>query len=153
MSKRLDYFATATNAMEILLAQEQYLRSQFGTANTVTLKTWILIKVRVSQLNQCAFCIDMHAKEALKLGETAERLYGLSAWRDMPMYTDLEKQALSWADLVSSGQSISDQDYQKTLQHFGERGIVDLTIAINAINSWNRISKVFKTEIGHDKPD
>ncbi len=144
MTNRLNYFATSPKAMDILLNQEHYLDDAFKENK----RLFELVKIRVSQINQCAFCIDMHSKDALKLGESIERIYGLNAWRDMPCYSKHEQKALQWAEFIVSAQAISDEDYQKALQTFGEKTLVDLTIAINAINSWNRLSKAFKPVVG-----
>ena len=144
MTTRLNYFATSPQAMDILLSQETYLNEAFKN-NKLLLE---LVKIRVSQINRCALCIDMHTKDALKLGESFERLYGLSAWRDMPVYSEHEQCALQWAELITSAQAVTDSEYQLALQTLGEQTLVDLTIAINAINSWNRIAKAFKPAVG-----
>ncbi len=151
MTQRLNYFATSPRAMEILLEQESYLSQQFTGQHGMTIKLWELVKFRVSQINQCAYCIDMHSKDALKHGESAERLYGLSAWQEMPFYSELEKGVLAWAELITSGQPVDDASYQKALDMLGEPCLLDLTIAVNAINSWNRIAKTFKPEVGSYK--
>ncbi len=148
MTQRLDYFNAAPEGIQILLGQENYLRAQFEQQPTLSLALWELVKLRVSQLNQCAFCIDMHSKEALSSGESEHRLIGLTAWREMPIYSDDEKVALHWAEMVSSNNAISDDDFASTLAVFGEQGLVVLTLAINAINSWNRVAKTFKPEVG-----
>jgi len=145
---RLNYFETSSQAMKILLDLESYLRRQFDMNQPITIRIWELVKLRVSQINQCAYCIDMHSKDAFKLGESAERIIGLSAWRDMPLFSPLEREALAWAELVTSANSISDQHYQQALNSFGDQGMLDLTLAVNAINSWNRIAKTFKPEVG-----
>ena len=147
MSNRLNYFEQTPKAMGILLEQESYLHQSFNEG-VINQELWDLVKLRVSQINQCAFCIDMHHTEATKRGETVQRLYGLSAWKDMPFYTSIERLALEWAEHLTSGQSVSDALYDRVVSGLGEDGIVNLTIAINAINSWNRISKVFKPELG-----
>lgn len=112
MTNRLNYFATSPQAMDILLGQENYLRQHFIASPSLTLTIWELVKLRVSQINQCAFCIDMHSKDALKLGGSTERIHGLSAWRDMPYYCESEHNALAWAELLTSGQSITDSLYR-----------------------------------------
>jgi len=152
MTKRLDFISASPQTMEIIFKQESNLHQQFSNSQSVPLSTWELVKLRVSQINQCAYCIDMHSKDALKLGESPERIYSLSAWPDMPLYTALERSALTWAELIISDQTVSDEQYQHALNSFGEQGLVDLTIAINAINSWNRISKAFKPEVGSYQP-
>lgn len=153
MSKRLDYFAAAPKALGILLQQEDYLRRQFTGKHSVSENTWELVKLRVSQINQCAYCIDMHTKDALKLGEKYERIIGLSAWSDMPFYSESEQNALAWSELLTSAKPVTEAQYQRALDSFGEEGLVDLTIAVNAINSWNRIAKSFKPEVGSYQPD
>ncbi|EDM68448.1 alkylhydroperoxidase AhpD family core domain protein [Moritella sp. PE36] len=152
MTYRINYYAVSPKLMTILLRQERCLQQQFSLSPTLTIAIWELVKLRVSQINQCAFCIDMHSKDALKQGELVERLIGLSAWQDMPLYTEAEQSALHWAECITSGLSVPDRLYQSTVGIFGEPGLVDLTLAVNAINSWNRIAKAFKPEVGSYKP-
>ncbi|MEO9944784.1 carboxymuconolactone decarboxylase family protein [Paraglaciecola sp.] len=152
MTLRANYFELASKAMQILINQESYLREQFSISETVTVQIWELVKLRLSQINQCAFCIDMHSKEALSQGENQDRIIGLSAWRDMPFYSDTEIAALNWAEHLNSGKAVDDNSYQKIVEALGEQAVVDLTIAINAINSWNRIAKTFRPEVGSYKP-
>ncbi len=152
MTLRANYFGLASKAIQILMDQENYLREQFSASEIMTPLIWELVKLRVSQINQCAFCIDMHSKDALNQGETQERIIGLSAWRDMPLYSEIEVVVLGWAEHLILGKQVDDESYQKVAQVLGEQAIVDLTIAINAINSWNRIAKTFKPEVGSYKP-
>jgi alkylhydroperoxidase AhpD family core domain len=152
MQKRLNYVEAAPKAIKLLYTQEAYFQEQFSQSETIDMTIWELVKLRVSQINQCAFCIDMHSKDALKLGENPERIWGLSAWKDMPFYSESERIALAWAELLTSGQVVEGKAYQLTLDTFGEQGIVNLTIAVNAINSWNRIVKVFKPQVGLYQP-
>ncbi|MDO6765336.1 carboxymuconolactone decarboxylase family protein [Agarivorans sp. 1_MG-2023] len=152
MKTRLNYFANAPKGMEILMQQEDYLRGQFLESDSVNLAMWELVKLRISQINQCAFCIDMHSKDALKAGETEQRIIGLSAWQDLPWYKDNERMALEWAEAISAGHPISDALYKQALNQFGEKALVDLTIATNAINSWNRIAKAFTSKVGSYTP-
>ncbi|MEL7401559.1 MAG: carboxymuconolactone decarboxylase family protein, partial [Pseudomonadota bacterium] len=140
MTTRANYFALSSKAMELLLEQENYLKQQFSVSQTVPTRTWELVKLRVSQINQCAFCIDMHATEAQAQGETAERIIGLNAWRDMPLYNAHERVALDWAEHLTSGQAIDDERYRSVTEALGDQAVVDLTLAINAINSWNRVA-------------
>ena len=151
MTLRTNYFEQAPKAMQILMRQESYLAEQFDVSKTISSVAWELVKLRVSQINQCAFCIDMHSKDLLSQGETPERIIGLNAWRDMPQYSKYERVALDWAEQLTSGKSIDDPCYQEAEQLLGEKGLVDLTIAVNAINSWNRIAKTFKPEVGSYK--
>ncbi len=152
MTQRANYFGLANEAMQILLKQEAYLTQQFSASESLTIPVWELVKLRVSQINQCAFCIDMHSQEAQSKGETTDRIIGLNAWRDMPLYTDIERAALDWAELQTYGRAVDDQSYQQVTNALGEQALVDLTLAVNAINSWNRIAKTFKPEVGSYKP-
>lgn len=148
MGQRLNYFERAPKAMTLLLQQEDMLHKHFDDSDTLNLNILDLVKLRASQINQCAFCIDMHYKEATNRGETPERLYGLNAWRDMPFYSEREQLALEWTEHLTAGKPVSDELYERILAGFGDESMIHLTIAINAINSWNRVSKVFKTEVG-----
>lgn len=147
MNTRANYLSLAPKAIEILIEQESYINEQFESSKTLTKQILELVKIRVSQINQCAFCINMHSKSALSYGENYNRIIGLSAWNDMPLYTEKELIALGWAELITEGKTITDTDYNKVINIFGEKATVDLTIAINAINSWNRIAKTFKPEV------
>ncbi|WP_199609102.1 carboxymuconolactone decarboxylase family protein [Flocculibacter collagenilyticus] len=148
MKQRAEYFKLAPDAMNILMTQETYLRNRFSEASIITLPIWELVKLRISQLNQCAFCVDMHSKEALSRGETIERLLGVSAWQDTPLYSKIERAALGWAEHITAGKPVDDATYESIVDVLGEEAVIDLTIAINAINSWNRIAKTFKPEVG-----
>ena len=141
MTSRANYFVLAAKGMEILMNQESYLRAQFSISETLTIPVWELVKLRVSQMNQCAFCIDMHSKDALSQGETNDRIIGLNAWRDMPFYSKVECAALEWAEHLTLGKPVVDDVYQGAIEVLGEQAVVDLTLAVNAINSWNRIAK------------
>lgn len=152
MTLRANYFALAANAIHLLMEQESYLRTQFSGSDTVTVTLWELVKLRVSQINQCAFCIDMHSKEAILQGEKTERIIGLNAWRDMPWYTSIERAALGFAEQLVRNEPIEDHCYANAVTLLGEKALVDLTLAINAISSWNRLVKTFKPEVGSYKP-
>lgn len=148
MVQRANYFGLAAKAMELLMAQEAYLQQQFAQSKTLPLATWELVKLRISQINQCAFCIDMHSHAALKQGETHARLIGLSAWQGMAFYSQTEQMALTWAEHLTAGKTVDDDTYQQTVALLGEQAIVDLTLAVNAINSWNTIAKAFAPKVG-----
>jgi AhpD family alkylhydroperoxidase len=113
-----------------------------------------LIKTRVSQINGCAYCIDMHTKDARAEGETEQRLYGLSAWRETPFYTPRERAALEWAETLTAIAShhVSDELYARMREHFTEAELVGLTIAVVAINGWNRLAIPFRAEAGSYQP-
>lgn len=105
-----------------------------------------LIKVRASQINGCAYCLDMHTKDARAIGESEQRLYALNAWRETPFFSEQERAALAWTEavtLVADGQ-VPDEVYEQVCQHFTEQEVVDLTVAIVAINSWNRFAISFR---------
>ncbi|MEH6446220.1 MAG: carboxymuconolactone decarboxylase family protein [Oceanospirillaceae bacterium] len=148
MNKRAEFYSVSPKMMQILLEQEQQISQQMRASNTLNLCLLELIKLRVSQINQCAYCIDMHTKDAFENGESAQRIIGLSAWREMLCYSKHERTALGWAELVISDKAVTDEMYQQTLSSIGEQGIVDLTFAVNAINSWNKVARVFKPQVG-----
>ena len=109
-----------------------------------------LIKTRVSQINGCAYCIDMHTKDARAAGETEQRLYALNAWRETPFYSDRERAALAWAEAVTlvSETHVPDDVYEATRQHFSEEELVNMTLAVITINGWNRLSIAFRSVPG-----
>ena len=124
---RLIYHEVAPDAIKGLLNIETYTRN-----STLEHSLLELVKMRVSQINNCAYCLDMHSKDARKGGESEMRLYTLSAWRETPFFTDKERAALEWAEALTliAQQHISDQLYETMLQHFSEKELVDLTMAI-----------------------
>lgn len=109
-----------------------------------------LIKMRASQINGCAYCLDMHSKEARAAGETEQRLYALDAWRETPFYTARERAALAWTEALTriAETHAPDDVYQDVCAQFSETELVDLTLAMVAINGWNRITVGFRTEPG-----
>jgi AhpD family alkylhydroperoxidase len=109
-----------------------------------------LVKIRASQINGCAYCIDMHTKDARALGETEQRLYALSAWRETGFFTGRERAALEWAESVTllAETRVPDEVYERVRQHFTEPELVALTFAVVAINSWNRLSVSFRVPAG-----
>ncbi len=114
-----------------------------------------LVRLRASQINGCAYCIDMHTKDARAEGESEQRLYCLSAWRETPFYSDRERAALAWTEAVTeiSLNQIPDEVYEQTRQQFSEKELVDLTLAVIAINSWNRLAISFHTPPGSYHPN
>ncbi|MEJ6476877.1 carboxymuconolactone decarboxylase family protein [Pseudoalteromonas piscicida] len=143
--KRADYFNQAPELIQHLLEQEELLKQQAGATFGITI--WELVKLRASQLNQCAFCIAMHTKQAIEQGETSNRIIGLSAWRDMQFYTVEESKALELCEKLTNAQSIDDTFYHELSALFDDKSLTTLTIAINAINSWNRVVKMFKPKV------
>jgi AhpD family alkylhydroperoxidase len=113
-----------------------------------------LLKMRASQINGCAYCLDMHSKDARALGETEQRLYGLDAWREAPYYTDRERAALAWIEsltLVTEGH-VPDELYEEARKVFSEQELVDLAMVAVAINGWNRLAIAFRAEAGTYQP-
>jgi AhpD family alkylhydroperoxidase len=102
----------------------------------------MLVQFRASQINGCAYCLDMHSKDLIAIGEHAQRLYSLEAWRECPYYTDRERAALTWTEavtLIGNGH-VPDAVYQEVRPHFSDKELADLTLAVAAINAWNRLS-------------
>jgi AhpD family alkylhydroperoxidase len=109
-----------------------------------------LVKIRASQINGCAYCVDMHSKDARALGETEQRIYALSAWRETPFFSDRERAALEWAESVTlvGDSHVPDAIYEQVRQHFSEDELVSLTFALVAINGWNRLAVAFRIPPG-----
>lgn len=145
MKERLDYSTVNPAAMKAMLALEKFVRT-----SELEFSLYELVKTRVSQINGCAFCLDMHTKEARKAGETEQRLYALSAWKETPFYSDKERIALEWAEELTliSENEVSDDLYNRALKHFDEKELVTLTMAVIAINGWNRLAISFRTVPG-----
>jgi AhpD family alkylhydroperoxidase len=136
-------------AYQVLAGLEKYLASC-----SLDRKLIDLIKLRASQINGCAYCIDMHWKDLRAMGETEQRLYGLDAWRESPYYTDRERAGLAWAEAVTniSATHAPDDIYEATRAQFNETELADLTIAIATINAWNRIAIPSRMPAGSYKP-
>ena len=149
MTARLDYRSLAGEGVAKIGQIEQYLAT-----STIERSLRELVKLRASQINGCAFCIDMHTKDARANGETEQRLYGLTAWRETPFYSERERAALAWTEALTliSTNDVPDELYEATREWFDEREIVDLTLAIIAINSWNRLAISFRTPPGSYQP-
>jgi AhpD family alkylhydroperoxidase len=112
------------------------------------------LKLRASQLNGCAYCIDMHWKDSRALGETEQRLYGLDAWEESPYYTERERAALRWLEAVTfvADGHVPDADFEAVRAVFSEQEVVDLTVLATVINAWNRIAIASRTPVGNYKP-
>jgi AhpD family alkylhydroperoxidase len=145
MEQRIDYFKVAPAAYEPLTALEKYLHSSGIEPHILH-----LMKLRASQINGCAYCIDMHWKDLRALGESEQRLYGLDAWEESPYYSDRERAALAWTEAVTNIQNghASDEVYKYVRQHFSEKEIADLTLAVAMINLWNRLAISGRTTPG-----
>ncbi|HEX6044508.1 MAG TPA: carboxymuconolactone decarboxylase family protein [Pyrinomonadaceae bacterium] len=149
MEPRIDYLKTARGAYHAMLGIEHYLQ-QSGLEHSLQ----DLIKLRVSQMNGCAYCIDMHWKDLRAAGESEQRLYGLDAWEESPYYTDRERAALAWAESVTNIQDghVPDAVFEHVRKFFTDQELADLTLAITAINSWNRLSIAARTVPGTYQP-
>ena len=113
-----------------------------------------LVKMRVSQINGCAYCLDMHSKDARAAGETEQRLYLLSAWREVTLYSPRERAALEWAEALTlvSETHVPDEAYEAARAQFSEQELVDLSLAVVAINGWNRLQVAFRAQAGTYRP-
>lgn len=149
MSKRIKYYEVAPEAIRPMRQIEAYTSSSGLEPSLLE-----LIKLRASQINGCAYCIDMHTKDARANGETEQRLYATSAWRETPFYTDRERAALAWTEAVTqiSQDHIPNSLYEEALRFFDEKELVALTMAVIAINGWNRLAISFETEPGTYEP-
>jgi AhpD family alkylhydroperoxidase len=137
LEQRIDYYNVAPEALRIMMEMEKYTKT-----TGIGRKLRELIKIRASQINGCAFCINMHTADARKMGETEQRLYCISAWRECTFYTDAEKIALELTEHVTliPNKRVPDELYNRIRKHYSEKEYVDLVLIINQINSWNRIS-------------
>ena len=145
MNPRFSYTHAAPGVYRAMANLEKYLHECSIEQPLVH-----LIKLRASQINECAYCIDMHWKDLRALGETEQRLYGLDAWRESPYYTDRERAALMWTEAVTlvAGGQVDDLVYDAVKPHFSEQELADLTFAVATINAWNRLSISARSEVG-----
>jgi AhpD family alkylhydroperoxidase len=149
MQSRFNYAKLSPGGYHAMVGLEKYL-AQCGLEEGLIL----LVKLRVSQINGCAFCIDTHWKDLRAIGENEQRLYSLDAWRECPYYTDRERSALAWAEavtLITQGHA-SDAAYEEARAHLSEKEISDLTFAIATINAWNRLAISNRTVPGEYRP-
>src|SRR5690349_11070413 len=142
MKARLSYKAVDPAAYKALLSMEDYVEQC-----SLEVSLLDLVRLRASQLNGCAYCLDMHTKDARASGETEQRLYLLSVWEEAPMFSDREKAALAWTEAVTDliDGHVSDAVYERVRPHFNDQELVSLTMAVIAINNWNRINVAFRT--------
>jgi AhpD family alkylhydroperoxidase len=136
-------------ATQALLALERQVEAS-GLGHTLL----DLVKVRASQINGCAYCLDMHTKDARARGESEQRLYALDAWREAPFYSARERAALDWTEVVTriAGTGVPDAAYAQARAHFTEDELVSLTFAVVAINAWNRLAIAFRAPAGTYQP-
>jgi AhpD family alkylhydroperoxidase len=149
MEERIHYTKVAPGAYHAMLGLEKYLHDcglELGLLH--------LIKLRASQINGCAFCLDMHSKDLRSIGESEQRLYSLDAWEECPYYTDRERAALEWTDIVTriSETRAPDEVYERVRKEFSEKELADLTFAIATINAWNRLAIAGRMTPGNYQP-
>jgi AhpD family alkylhydroperoxidase len=143
-SPRVNYLRVAPDAYKAQAALESYIH-QSGLEESLL----ALVKLRASYINGCAYCIDMHTKDARLDGETEQRLYAIPVWRETPFFTPRERAALAWTESVTEISSgVSDELFEMARAHFTEKELVDLTMAVVTINGWNRLSITFRAPVG-----
>ena len=145
MAERLNYSKGFPEGVHAVLGVEKAIRSSGLEPSLLE-----LVKIRASQLNGCAYCLDMHTKDARAAGETEQRIYTLLAWRETPFFSSRERAALAWTEAVTNIQQghASDEVYEQVRGEFSESELVKLTLAITQINAWNRIAIAFRVEPG-----
>ena len=149
MEERIHYTKVSPGAYHAMLGLEKYLH-ECGLETPLL----HLLKLRASQINGCAYCLDMHWKDLRAIGENEQRLYSLDAWEESPYYTDRERAALLWTDTVTrvADTHVPDDVYEKVKAHFSEKELADLTVAVATINAWNRLAIAGRTTPGTYQP-
>ena len=141
MQTRIDFYTASPDAFKAMMALETAVSKLPLEKSLIE-----LVKLRASQINGCAFCIDMHTADAMKDGETPRRLFAVTAWREAPFFTNRERAALAWTESMTqvSLTHAPDEDYEVVAAQFSPKELVDLTVAINTINGWNRLAVGFR---------
>ncbi len=149
MQQRLNLMEKGSDAVKAMFGLGGYLSKSSLEKNLLN-----LLYFRVSQINGCAYCLDMHSKDLRAGGETEQRLYMLAAWRDSPVYSERERAALLWAEsLTRLGEAgVSDEIYEEARKQFSEAELIDLTMVVVTINGFNRLNIAFRTEAGNYQP-
>jgi len=149
MPTRLDYYKVAPEGVKAVRALEHYLRASALEPSLIE-----LVKLRASLMNGCAYCIDVHTKDARAKGETEQRLFAVPVWRETPFFSPRERAALAWTEAVTEiGRAgVSDALYDHARAQFTEKELVDLTLAVIAISAWNRLAVTFRPAVGSYKP-
>lgn len=146
MTARINFYKAAPEAIQAMRGLEHYIDRSSGLEPSLR----ELVKTRASQINGCAYCIDMHTKDARAAGETEQRLYALDAWRETPFYTERERAALEWTEALTliAEDHVPDDVFLRVREQFSEEELVNLTLAIVAINGWNRFAIAFRAVPG-----
>ena len=141
MSRRIPYFQVAPEGIKALQGVDPYLKS-----TNIEPRLRALVELRTSQINGCAYCVDLHSRQAREHGETSQRLDCLGVWRDTAFFNERERAALAWAETVTnvSQTGIPDNAYEEVKQHFDDKDLVDLTLIIATMNAWNRMAISFR---------
>lgn len=149
MEQRINYMKTNREVVKLMMGLEEYKKTTEIDSTLIE-----LLKIRASQINGCAYCLDMHTKDARAMGETEQRIYCLSAWRETPFYSDSERAALELTEAVTaiSANGVPDDLYEKVRLHFDEKQYIDLVTIIITINGWNRLAISAQNIPGHYKP-
>jgi len=149
MEQRIDYRKAAPGALGAMFGLERYVRES-GLEHSLL----ELVKLRASQINGCAYCVDMHTKDARASGESEQRLYAVSVWREAPFFSGRERAALAWTEALTlvGEKGVPDELYAEACGHFSERELVDLSLAVVAINGWNRLAVSFRPPVGEYQP-
>lgn len=149
MEPRINYVKVAPGVVEAMLGLSNYLRKSGLEESLLN-----LVCLRASQINGCAFCIDMHWKDMRAAGDSEQRLYGLDAWEESPYYSERERAALAWTDAVTNIRDghVPDRVYEQVRTFFTEKELADLTLAITTINGWNRLNVAMRTVAGTYQP-
>jgi len=149
MQPRLHYRKLAPEALEAMYAVERYARN-----SALEPKLLELVRLRASQINGCAYCVDMHTKDARAQGETEQRLYAVAVWQEAPFFTTRERAALGWTEAVTlvSRDHVPDEVYEIARREFSEKELIDLTMVVISINGWNRLAVSFRAVAGTYQP-
>lgn len=150
MQPRIPYFNTSEGVRKALLQMEAFVNNHSGLDERLL----ELVRLRSSQINGCAYCVDMHSKNLRADGEVNERIDGIVAWRETPFYTERERAALEWAEAVTlvAVDHVPDEVFQRVRPHFTDEELVNLTLAVSMINTWNRFSVAFRAVPGEYQP-
>lgn len=143
---RLNWYKTLPKGYKVMLELQKIVDE-----SKIDHKLLELVKIRASQINGCAYCLDMHTKDAIAIGESEQRLHVLAAWREAPFYSEQERAALAWCESLTniSNTGAPDEDYKEVEKLFSSEEIVELTMSIIVINSWNRLAVGFRSEVGN----
>lgn len=149
MDQRMDYAAASPGAIRAMAGLERQVRSSALERSLVE-----LVKLRASQINGCAYCVDMHTRDARAAGELEQRLHAVVVWREAPFFTDRERAALAWTEALTrvADAGVSDDLFAAAREQLSEEELVDLTLAVIAINGWNRLAIAFRPPVGSYEP-